>query len=503
MPETITEIDLLKDIGNGIGPVELDRGGYWSGYHHIWVDKKFPYTINKLPEPEIKYIETLGNVCLIIGQIFTKQLNDASEGRIWPKEIFEKEGVEKLMEAIKLNPSIEDPFSLISNGLNNPTVPYSQFYSSELGRLNKQLKLALQLNDSSSAQAHAKYIKALIEAYTLRKNQQSDLYYFEEVDKEWVKIPPNSTFLILAEPTEVYHDPARVAIGQNRRVIEWVNKVTDNNGLGPWRPFFEFRLLMKDKSMVTEEEIQTIRKKSRELYSLPEDKEVPVSLEFRRLLLSSGNGAHPAKTAKNYPNFEQIRGKVGYKNVLYTNMIEEGTLTQVIPALKTAFGEQFINQFSEQSLVRGSSLRVVGHEENHPFKIFRDTPLEELKSTVNGIKAIIESGKFTDEDVNAAMLTVIGVSLYGRKKMVEAKILNDWNMQAGLEGYYKGDTILLNYLMEHQCFREGKIDFTALKTSFIEFAKYLEEIHNEDHKLTVPQVYTRYYNENIWMNFNI
>ena len=96
--------------------------------------------------------------------------------------------------------------------------------------------------------------------------------------------------------------------------------------------------------MVKKEEIDEIRKTSRKLYATQSDVEVPVSLEFRRLLLASGNGAHPAKTAKNYPNFEQIRDKDGYKNVLYTNMIEEGTLTQLIPTLRKVFDKKIVNQ---------------------------------------------------------------------------------------------------------------------------------------------------------------
>lgn len=502
MPEILSTINLLRNIGNGIGQVELDRGGHWSQDHHIWVDKKFPLVLKNLPQPESKYAEVLGEIGLIIGQLFTRQLNDASEGKMWPREVFETGGVEKLITATKSNPSIEDPFSLISNGLNNPTIPYSQEYFSGLDRLIQQFQLALQISDSPSAQDHAKYFRALIEAYTSHQGQ-SDLGYMEAADTKWVGIPSNSSFLIFAEPTEVYHDPAREKLGQEPEIVGWANRVADKNGLGPWRPFFEFRLLMKDESMITEEEIQTIRKKSRELYGQPEDKEVPVSLEFRRLLLSSGNGAHPAKTAKNYPNFEQIRDRVGYKNVLYTNMIEEGTLTQVIPVLKAVFGEQAINQFDEQLLVRGSSLRIVGHEENHPFERFRDTPLEELKSTVNGIKTIIESGRFSEDDINAVMLTEIGAALYGRQQMNQARKTDNRSMQTGLEGYYKGDTILINYLIEKHCFKGEKIDFTALKSSFIKLAEFLKEVHNGNQKLAIPKVYSHYYNEDVWKNFNI
>jgi len=73
---------------------------------------------------------------------------------MWPSEVFETGGAEKLIEAARLNTSIGDPYSLISAGLNNPSVPYSRAYPNELSNLNQQLNLTLWLSDSPVSYTH-------------------------------------------------------------------------------------------------------------------------------------------------------------------------------------------------------------------------------------------------------------------------------------------------------------------------------------------------------------
>lgn len=505
--------NILQGIEKGLARVELDRGGYWSIDNHIWVDSRFSKFVNSpLLSPEAKYIEKLGAIGFSVGRLFNYQLHHAEKGVMWPKELLAGDGAEKLLKTAESNPSILDPYSLISNGFEKPSTPYSITYKEELAKLNKELIEALKLDDSPSVKAHVAYLQALVRAYSYDRLRTSDLPFMEEADKAWVDIPSDSPILILVEPTETYYDPAKDVLGQHEGVSLLNKKVTDKTGQEIWRPFFEFKLMVKDESvMITNDEVRKIRETSKLLFKQKTDKVVPVSLEFRRLLLASGQGSHPVKMAKNYPNFENIRDDIGYKNVLYTNMIEEGTLTQFIPALKKAFGDQIVENFGEQQLVRGTTLRVVGHEENHPFRRFRDSPLEELKATVNGFKAIIESKQFSDNDINSALFTEIGAALFGRKEILEARAKNDKNKETSLNGYYRGDTILMHYFLENGVFKiEGDklvgIDFNKLRASINHFSDYLQGVFVRDKandQTAITKVYSQYYDEKVWNHFDI
>lgn len=508
MPEALATKKLLTNLASGIGVVEKDRGGFWSQEHKIWVDRKLPDILRTLSLPESQYVEIMGDVGLTIGALCQEQLNDAASRRMWPQEIFEQGGAKRLLDAASVNLTILDPFSILPNGLDAQSVPYSVAYHSHLERLSNYLQQVLELPDSPSAQAQAKYLQALIQAYQLTPTSSSDLKAMKEADIAWVGIPNDSPFLIFAEPTEVYYDSARVALAQDPQIAKWANQVTELTGLGPWRPFFEFRLLMKDESNVKVDEIAKIRETSRRLFATPDDHEVPVSLEFRRLILASGNGAHPAKTAKNYPNFEQIRSKIGYKNVLYTNMIEEGTLTQVLPALQNAINSEQLNRYDEQALVRGTSLRVVGHEENHPFKRFRDTAIEELKANVNGIKVLMDSGTFSEQDIEVAILTELGAALHGRSEMIKARATENIPTQNAIEAYYTANTMLFNFLKNEGIFQPASdgtvhIDFDKCKQAFQKFSNYLSDRQKENADSAIPRIYGSFNLESVWDQFKI
>lgn len=502
-------VNILEGIARAHGNVDLDRGGYWSRDYNIWVDRKLPDYLRKPAlASELGFIEVLGAIGLTAGKLFSHQLADAENGVMWPKEVLEEGGAKKLLEAAKTNPSILEPYSLIPDGLEKKSVPYSIAYAKEFEELVRQLLIALDTG-SPSAKAQSKYLISLLKAYTLNPERKSDLPQMEAADREWINISPDAQILVLVESTETYYDPALDALGQDKDIVELANQETDKNGLGPWRPFFEFKVMIKDESsMVNEKEIEIIRQNSRKLYKSKEDKVVPVSLEFRRLLMASGQGSHPVKMAKNYPNSEKIRDHDGYKNILYTNMIEEATLAEQIPALEAAFGKELIAQFSEQQLVRGSSLMVVGHEENHPFRRFRDAPLEELKATVNGLKAIFESKQFSLDDMNTAILANIGSSLYERSGMLEARKKDDNSKIRSRGAYYKGDTILMNYLIENGGFKmeDGMavgIDFDACKKIILEFSDHLDKVRTGDQSVTIPKFYQNYYKEEVWDNFSI
>ena len=128
---------------------------------------------------------------------------------------------------------------------------------------------------------------------------------------------------------------------------------------------------------------------------------------------------------------------------------------------------------------------------------------------IDGIKAIIESGQFSDEDINAVLLTEIGAALYGRSKMVEARMNSDTNTQTALEGYYKGDTIFMNYLIENGGLvindkgQVVEVDFKLLKENCIKFADYLEKTREGEQHITIPKIYEDFNNEKVWDNFSV
>lgn len=256
------------------------------------------------------------------------------------------------------------------------------------------------------------------------------------------------------------------------------------------------------------DEVEIIRKTSRRLYGLESDTIVSVSLEFRRLLWASGQGAHPAKTAKNYPNFDDIRENVGYKNVIYTNMVVNAAETELLPALRRAFPTKWVEISGlKDRLIRGKLLSIVAHEENHPFRKMSNTPLEELKSTVNGIYVLVESGAFTKYDIRDALLAEIGSALDTRHKMEKARENGDDAKQRALEAYYKADTILMNYLYMREAFvieddgRALDINFRRLQESIASLVEYLESIRLG--KVSTSQIYELYGDEKVWDYFVI
>lgn len=486
-----------------------DKGGCWSPKDGLWVDSSIRDFVDYLAPEEQAIVEALGRVGLAIGEVFRKQLDDVEEGVMWPPETITGNPSSIIPQAYKDNPDVADPYSVLPEGLHAHSVPYSSTYCSELAVLRKHLSELLELPGTSLTDEHRLFIRAMLAAYEPDAGKTTDYADMGMVDMAWLRIPPDAEILFFAQPTEVYHDPARIIHAQDPQTAQWANEVTNRTGLGPWRTFFEFRLLIKDESMVTEKEMLTIRNKSRELFGSPDDPEVATSTEFRRLLMASGNGAHPAKTAKNYPNQEDIRDNHGYKNVLYTNMLEEGTRSLIAPALVETFGEEILSELglSMDQLVRGSVLRVVAHEENHPFGRFRDSPLEELKSTINGMHAVIESGRFSEEDVNAMLLTEIGAALYGQHRLEQAIHDGDQSTVGGLEAYRRADTMMMNYFVNSGVFVDGgdnpNIDFERLKLAVKDLVGELKGVRSGLVSEAVPLFYELFDRKCVWENFRI
>lgn len=124
--ELPSHFDLLRGIADGsVGALEKDRGGHWSAEHGIWVDCRFKEVMEVVPPEERQLIEILGEVGLGMAKVFRHQLADARDNLMWPGEVFKPNGASYLLRAVEHNPSIEDPYSLLSAGLEAPAVPYS------------------------------------------------------------------------------------------------------------------------------------------------------------------------------------------------------------------------------------------------------------------------------------------------------------------------------------------------------------------------------------------
>lgn len=120
--ETASQMDFLNSVADGsIGQVEPDRGGNWSGDYGLWVDQRFQPHVDSLSPPDRQVVEILGQVALGIGSAYRHQLQDVVDRLMWPGEVFAEDGVERLLRAFESNPSIADPFSVLSSGLRNST----------------------------------------------------------------------------------------------------------------------------------------------------------------------------------------------------------------------------------------------------------------------------------------------------------------------------------------------------------------------------------------------
>lgn len=481
-----------------------ERGGYYDRQLNVWLDKGIDQVIDNLSSRDQIFTKVMAKLALAIGQAHKSQTEDVEQKRMWPKEFFGKKG--RLLDAAGNNPSILDPYCLLADGAEKKGIPYSHAYKKELAEARETI-IQAGMSGSSSALYLQGYLDALLKAYTYDSGRTTDLPFIHDADCEWVKIPPKSEFLILAEPTEVYQDPLRVSVGQDPQVNEWVGQVEADIGIPPWRNFFEFRLMQKSGDMITQEKILAIRETSRSMYEGASVGKVLASLEFRRLLWGSGQGIYPAKSAKNYPNFEDIRKNYGYKNVVYTNMVKMSVETELLPALKKNFKKRWVKDKNLPArLVKGRCLLIVAHEENHPFKRMSDTALEELKSSVNGMNAAIESNKFSKQEIEDMVLSEIAAALDNRRVLQEAILKNDQVSQRAIDAYYKEGMIFLNHLLNQGVFDIGvnnqaaDINFELLQESVASLVRLLDKARSI--KAGQSYIYQILGKEDIWRVFS-
>lgn len=499
--------DAVLQIADGlIGAVERDRGGNWYEPLGLWVHPDIKTYMDEMSVGERLLIERSFVLSLAVAKTYNAQIADVDTYQLWPQSFYGDDGTKRLLEAAEENSAIGDPFAVVRGQPPYRVIPFSLAYHDELQPAVSALKDMIATN-SPSAQNLTPYLDALRRAYTPDETRTSDLPYLHEADTAWVHLDSNTEFIFFAEPTESYSD-SLAALRDDDSVRRWAVDVANTNGLGPWKNFFEFRLMQKVDFVVSQEEIEAVRETTRSRFAKPGDAPIPASLEFRRLLLASGHGAHPARTAKNYPNFNDIRNDPsgGYKNVLYTNMIEEGLDSQAIPILKHAFGADFMGQFSKEGLMRGSTLRIIGHEENHSYRVHKgNLALEELKATVDGFVAVDETRRFEDE-MDTVCLSTVGGALFIRYKTAKARADGDIRTEQGYKAYHTGDTIMMNFLAAHGAFTEvdgpiNGINYDGFRTAMQDLCRELENVRTGT--VSTSEFQSQWGNEEVWDRFNV
>ena len=422
--------------------VLLPRGGAYDPALNVWVCHEFRDLVAASSPEQIALWEAFADLAIAAGALHRQQILDSKAGNIWPQGWIEQQAGAQLVAFCQENPTAATPYACVTNNKN--ILPYSTAYRKPLAKLTAGLELAAACQDAS-AQQQQPYLQALKTAYRYEPNRASDLDHMNAADVAWVEIPGDVPLLLMCEFTESYSDPIKRLVDNQPVVTQWAQAVAAAHGLGPWRFFFEFRVLALVDTVLTPEEIAGIRATNRRLYAdystaLPS---ANVKTEFRRAVITGGHGANPPKSAKNYPNQEWIRSQIGYRNIIFANQVEEKVKREVIPALRAAFATPWAqaDQIVE-TVVRANALVVVAHEETHPWVTFPEVSwLEELKSTILGMYSIVQNPAIVHDVADGLICEVASALLLHR---YHHYLLRHGDSQ--FEDYYIGDTIFLTYL---------------------------------------------------------
>ena len=150
---------------------------------------------------------------------------------------------------------------------------------------------------------------------------------------------------------------------------------------------------------------------------------------------------------------------------------------------------------------------MIGHEENHTFRRHRgNLVLEELKATINGMAALMKTEGINQVDINAALLSVLGVALFERYKMRKAITEGDENVRSAYQAYYEGGTIMMNYLRDRGVFmmeadRITGYDYSKFRAAINALQNELESVRADSTKGTEFQ--SRYGDKAVWDSFTI
>ncbi|MBX3011081.1 MAG: hypothetical protein KF832_06215 [Caldilineaceae bacterium] len=418
------------------------RGGAYDPALNVWVCHAFGQLIAASSPAERALFAAFATLALAGGALHQQQIADSKAGKLWPMAWIDQQAGDQLVAFCEHHPVAATPYACINNDLQ--VTPYSHAYQAALARVNAGLAQALACAAPSIRQQQP-YLQALQRAYHYDPARLSDLALMEQVDQAWVSIPTDVPFLLMCEFTESYSDPLKRWVMNQPQVTTWARTVAEQTGLGPWRFFFEFRVLGLVDNLLTPSEITGIRATNRRLYrdlsdTLPADE---VKTEFRRALITAGHGANPPKSAKNYPNQAQIRSELGYRNIIFANQVEEKIKREVVPSLRMAFATPWAQaEAVEATILRANALTTVAHEETHPWVTFPEVSwLEELKSTILGLYSILQTPTIHHALADSLLSEVASALLLHR---YHHYLLQQGDAQ--FEDYYIGDTIFLTYL---------------------------------------------------------
>ncbi len=408
------------------GALIAERNGYYSPDLNVWFDPRINSVYDSLGAPQQELMRFMSEAALGIGQAHLAQTRDANSRVMWPKELFEAGGAEKLITAVaKAKHWYYQPYSLLSNGLYNDVRPFSKEYEVELAPVARAFERALGASKTSGVLEDSfqrEYFNRLFAIYGSTSKADTYIAYMKGLDSAWVKQSPSNSFLVIAEPTEDTEDPLKSVLEADPMVRKWVQKCISDNGISPWRKFFEFSLLFKNNDDLSPEEAGKVWQKAFRLYG--SGTEPKMSVEFRDLLLSAG---HRASTGITLPNFKDIRLQWGIKVVISPNMVETSIKDEIGPELQKQFPSyDFNHPLLFGFLRRGRNLGVLGRQVNSPLgSSLLDSSLDILKADTHGQRTVILSGAALGDDSLSMFVSEIGMCLSIHRQMLEAERIGD------------------------------------------------------------------------------
>lgn len=475
----------------------FSRGGYYHPHRNIWVPEALAQMVQAEPPEHQSLLAACAQAALAAGQLHRRQIDDVCAGRIWPQAWVEQGDSAALQAAVQARPAVASHYTVVQRAENGQVcaIPFSRYYADELATVVRALKLVERAG--AAAEPLRAYIQALRRAFTPTE-RQDDAPLLLEANRAWVKIPFDAPYLLLAEFTESYSDPLARVLARDAAAMSWLAE----RQLEPWKCFFEFRVLKLSEGM-SHDEVLAVRRTNKRLYSawysIADRVLERVSLEWRTALMVAGHGALPPRTAKNYPNADEVRQTDGYKNIIYINAIYGNA-----PNLRQRLQDNFACPWThtpdlEARIIRGRQIGVTAHEETHPWLPVSVQWLEEFKASLLGLWSAYCADKFSQYDLESALLAAIAAAL--------DVAVEHWRKRAAgeLEAYYIGDTIFIEFLRRSGVLSQDR-DGRIVDVQTHHFNQVLPQLVNEVLAAVrglqpAQELRAKYYDERVWDRF--